>query len=48
MTTVLPWEMILVLPPLVRFFMGFFLILIFTGSSVLLFYWLGKGEEGEE
>ena len=45
MTTMLSWEMILVLPPLVRFFMGFFLILIFTGGSVLLFYWLGKGEE---
>ena len=45
MTTMLSWEMILVLPPLVRFFMGFFLILVFTGGSVLLFYWLGKGEE---
>jgi hypothetical protein len=44
-TTMLSWEMILVLPPLVRFFMGFFLILVCTGSSVLLFYWLGKGEE---
>ncbi len=43
--TVLSWEMLLVLPPLVRFFMGFFLILLFTGCSVLLFYWLGKGEE---
>jgi len=41
----LTWEMILVLPPLVRFFMGFFLILVFTGGSALLFYWLGKGEE---
>ena len=39
------WEMLLVLPPLVRFFTGFFLILLFTGGSVLLFYWLGKGEE---
>ena len=39
------WEMLLVLPPLVRFFMGLFLILLFTGASVLLFYWLGKGEE---
>ena len=48
MTTPL-WEMILlVLPPLVRFFMGFFLILLFAGSSALVFYWLGKGEEGEE
>ena len=45
MTTMLSWEMILVLPPLVRFFMGFFLILVITGGSVLLFYWLGKGEE---
>ena len=41
----LSWEMILVLPPLVRFFMGFFLILVITGGSVLLFYWLGKREE---
>ncbi len=45
MTTTLSWEMVLVLPPLVRFFLGFFLILVFAGSSVLLFYWLGKGEE---
>ena len=45
MTAMLTWEMILVLPPLVRFFMGFFLILVFTGGSVLLFYGLGKGEE---
>jgi hypothetical protein len=44
-TTVWSWEMLLVLPPLVRFFLGLFLILVFTGSSVLLFYWLGKGEE---
>jgi hypothetical protein len=44
-TTTLPWEMVVLLPPLVRFFMGFFLILVFTGSSVLLMYWLGKGEE---
>jgi hypothetical protein len=36
-----------VLPPLVRFFLGFFLILVLTGSSVLLVYWLGKGEEEE-
>jgi len=41
----MPWEMILVLPPLVRFFLGFFLILLSTGSAVLVFYWLGKGEE---
>ena len=40
-------ELMLVLPPLIRFFMGFFLILIFTASSVLVFYWLGKGEEEE-
>ena len=45
MTTIFSWEMLLVLPPLVRFFMGLFLILLFTGGSVLLFYWLGKGEE---
>ena len=38
------WEVAL-LPPLVRFFLGFFLILVVTGSSVLLVYWLGKGEE---
>jgi hypothetical protein len=44
-TTSLSWEMIVVLPPLVRFFIGFFLILVFTGGSVLLVYWLGKGEE---
>ena len=45
MTTTLSWEMIVLLPPLVRFFLGFFLILVLTGSSVLLMYWLGKGEE---
>ena len=39
-----PWELAL-LPPLVRFFLGFFLILVITGSSVLLVYFLGKGEE---
>ena len=33
------------LPPLVRFFLGFFLILLITGGSVLLLYFLGKGEE---
>jgi hypothetical protein len=44
-TTTWSWEMLLVLPPLVRFFLGFFLILVFTGGSVILFYWLGKGEE---
>jgi hypothetical protein len=40
----MPWEVAL-LPPLVRFFLGFFLVLVVTGSSVLLVYWLGKGEE---
>ena len=39
-----PWELAL-LPPLVRFFLGLFLILVITGSSVLLLYLLGKGEE---
>jgi hypothetical protein len=43
--TTLSWEMMVVLPPLVRFFIGLFLILVFTGGSVLVFYWLGKGEE---
>jgi len=38
-------EMAIVLPPLARFFGGFFLILVLTGGSVLLVYWLGKGEE---
>jgi hypothetical protein len=37
--------LIVLLPPLVRFFMGVFLILVLTGSSVLLMHWLGKGEE---
>ena len=45
MTTTLSWEMIVLLPPLVRFFLGFVLILALTGSAVLLMYWLGKGEE---
>lgn len=45
MTAGFSWEMLLVLPPLVRFFLGLFLILVFTGGSVLVFYWLGKGEE---
>ena len=40
-----PSEMLLVLPPLVRFFMGFFLILVFTGGAALLMHWLGEGEE---
>jgi hypothetical protein len=39
-----PWELAL-LPPLIRFVLGFFLILAITGSSVLLLYFLGKGEE---
>ncbi len=47
MRAALSWEMIFLLPPLVRFIMGFFLILAFTGSAVLLMYWLGKGEEEE-
>lgn len=34
-----------ILPPLVRFFLGLFAILIVTGGSVLLLYWIGKGEE---
>ncbi len=38
------WEVAL-LPPLLRFFLGLFLIVVITGSSVLLVYWLGKGEE---
>ncbi len=43
------WEMLLlVLPPLVRFFMGFFLILVFAGAAVLFMYWVGKGEEEGE
>ncbi len=40
--------MIAVLPPLAQFFLGFFLILIITASSVYLIYWLGQGEEEEE
>ncbi len=38
------WELA-ILPPLVRFFLGLFLILVFTASAVLLMYWMGKGEE---
>ncbi len=41
------WLEVALLPPLVRFFLGFFLIVATTGSSVLLLYWLGKGEEEE-
>lgn len=33
------------LAPLVRFFLGVFLILLTTGVSVLILHWLGKGEE---
>lgn len=33
------------LPPLVRFFLGFVLILIITGGSVLVLYWMSRGEE---
>lgn len=36
------------LPPLARFFLGVFLILAITAGSVLLMYWLGKGEEESE
>lgn len=39
-----PWELAL-LPPLVRFFLTFILVLIITGGSVLLLYWMGQGEE---
>jgi hypothetical protein len=35
------------LPPLVRFFLGFFGVLIITGASVLLLYWMARGEEEE-
>ncbi len=45
MTQMLPFEMLLVLPPLVRFFIGFFLILVFAGGAALLMHWLGEGEE---
>jgi hypothetical protein len=37
----------LVLPPLAQFFIGFFLVLLIAGGSVLLIYWLGLGEEEE-
>jgi hypothetical protein len=30
------------LPPLVRFFLGLFLVLVITGASVLFTYWLMK------
>jgi len=35
----------LVLPPLAQFFLGFFLVLLIAGGSVLLIHWLGQGEE---
>jgi hypothetical protein len=38
------WEIAL-LPPLVRFFLGFFLVVIITAGSVLLLYWMARGEE---
>ena len=36
---------IALLPPLVRFFLGFFLILVITSVSVLVLYWMAQGEE---
>jgi hypothetical protein len=39
-----PWEVAL-LPPLFRFFLGFFLVLIITGGTVILLYWMARGEE---
>jgi len=39
---------IALLPPLVRFFLGFFGALIIAGGSVLLLYWMAQGEEEEE
>ena len=38
------WELAL-LPPLLRFFLTLFLILIISGGTVLLLYWIGRGEE---
>jgi len=35
------------LPPLTQFFLGFFLVLLIAGGSVLLIYWLGLGEDEE-
>jgi hypothetical protein len=40
----MPWDLA-ILPPLLRFFLGLFLIIFATAGSVLLVYWLGKGEE---
>ena len=36
---------IALLPPLLRFFLTFFLILIITGATVILLYWIGQGEK---
>jgi len=36
---------IALLPPLLRFFLGFILVLTITGGSVLLLYWMGQGED---
>jgi hypothetical protein len=36
---------IALLPPLLRFFLGFFGVLIITGGTVLLLYWMAQGEE---
>jgi hypothetical protein len=36
---------IALLPPLVRFFLGFFGALIITSGSILLLYWMARGEE---
>jgi hypothetical protein len=38
---------IALLPPLVRFFLGFFLVLFITSGSVLVLYWMAQGEEEE-
>lgn len=39
-----PWELAL-LPPLLRFLLGFFLALGITGCTVILLYWMSRGEE---
>jgi hypothetical protein len=39
-----PWELAL-LPPLLRFFLGFFLVLIITVGTVIVLYWMARGEE---
>ena len=38
------WELAL-FPPLVRFFLTFFEVLIVVGLIALAMYWMGKGEE---